>query len=223
MHRFVWNLRYERPDAAEYAYSIAAVRGHATPIEPEGPFVLPGTYTVALTVNGKRYTAPLTVAEDPRVKATAADLQASLALSQKIAPALAEAALGYREQRALKKVLDERFPKATKQRDEMRTMIESLRAEPAEGRPTFKSVSEMLAGVERALESADAAPTPAQQQFVDDALMKLDQIQRDWAQAKSGSLANLNAALASAGEKPVVIPDKDKLASEEPEEGEDLP
>jgi photosystem II stability/assembly factor-like uncharacterized protein len=223
MHRFVWNLRYERPDAAEYSYSIAAVWGRGTPIEPEGPFVLPGTYTVALTVDGKRYTAPLIVAEDPRVNATPADLQASLALSQKIAPALADAAQGYREQRALRKALDERFPKAAKQRDEMRTLIEPLRAEPAEGHPTFKSVSEMLAGVERTLESADVVPTPAQQQFVDDAIAKLVQVRNEWTQAKSGSLANLNAALARAGEKPLVIPDKDKLASEEPEEGEDLP
>src|SRR5205085_6129793 len=141
-----------------------------------------------------RLPAPLPVAGDPGVNATAAELQASLALSQKIAPALADAPQGYREQRALKKLLDARFPEAAKQRDEMRTLIEPLRAEPAEGHPSFKSVSEMLAGVERALESADVAPTPAQQQFVDDAIAKLGQVRNEWAQAKSGSLANLNAA-----------------------------
>jgi photosystem II stability/assembly factor-like uncharacterized protein len=223
MHRFAWNLRYERPDAAEYSYSIAAVWGRDTPIEPEGPFVLPGAYTVALTVDGKRYTAPLPVAEDPRVSANLADLQASLALSQKIAPALAEAARGYREQRALKKLLDQRFPDTAKIQGEVVTLLKPLRAEPEEGHPTFRSVSEMLAGIERALESADVAPTPAQQLFVDDALAKLGEVEREWTEAKSGSLANLNAALARAGEKSVVIPDKDKLASEEPEEGEDLP
>ena len=179
MHRFVWNLRYERPDAAEYSYSIAAVWGHGTPIEPEGPFVLPGDYTVALTANGKRYAAPLKVTEDPRVKVSVADLQASLALSQRIAPALAEAALGYREQRALKKLLKERFPKTAKLQSETRALLEPLEAEPAEGHPTFESVSEMLTGIERALESADAAPTPAQQQFVDDALTKLDAVKRN--------------------------------------------
>jgi hypothetical protein len=223
MHRFVWNLRYERPDAAEYSYSIAAVWGHGTPIEPEGAWVLPGTYTIALTANGKRYTVPLTVSEDPRVRVSLADLQASLALSQKIAPALAEAALGYREQRALKELLDERFPKAANIREETRKLLEPLRAESAEDRPTFESVSESLAGIERALEAADAAPTPAQQQFVDDTLAKLAAVQREWQQAKSGSLATVNAALARAGERPLVIPDKDKLRAEEPEEGQDLP
>jgi hypothetical protein len=223
MHRFVWNLRYERPDAAEYSYSIAAVWGRGTPIEPEGAWVLPGTYTIALTANGRRYTAPLTVTEDPRVKASPADLQASLALSQKITPALAEAALGYREQRALKELLDKRFPDAAKLREETRKLLEPLRAEPAEGHPTFESIAESLAGIERALESADVAPTPAQQQFVDDTLAKLAKAQREWQQAKSGSLANLNAALARAGAKPLAIPDKDKLRAEPPEEGQDLP
>ncbi|HEX3652238.1 MAG TPA: hypothetical protein VHU18_05370 [Rhizomicrobium sp.] len=223
MHRFVWNLRYERPDAAEYSYSIAAVWGRPTPIEPEGTWALPGTYTVALTVNGKRYTAPLTVVEDPRVKVSTADLQASLALSQKIGPALAEAALGYREQRALRALLDKRYPEAAKIREETRKLMEPLRAKPAEGEPTFQSVAEMLSGVERALESADAAPTRAQEQFVDDALVKLSVLKREWEQAKLGSLASLNEALARAGENPIVIPDKDKLTAEEPGEGEDLP
>jgi len=223
MHRFVWDLRDERPDAAEYSYSIAAVWGRGTPIEPEGLLVLPGTYTVALTVNGKRLTAPLTVAEDPRVNVTLAELHASLALSRKIAPALAAAALGYREQHALKKLLDARFPQARKVREEMRGSLGQLRAEPEEGQPTFESVAGMFAAVERALESADAAPTPAQRQFVDDALVKLAAVQREWDQAKSGSLASLNAALARGGEKPVTIPDKDKLRAEEPDEGEDLP
>ena len=42
MHRFVWDLRYQRPSAIGYSYSIAAVwpRGH--PIAPQGPLVLPG-------------------------------------------------------------------------------------------------------------------------------------------------------------------------------------
>ncbi|MBV9063523.1 MAG: hypothetical protein JOY77_11445, partial [Alphaproteobacteria bacterium] len=223
MHRFIWSLRYARPDAAEYSYSIAAVWGHGTPVEPQGPWVLPGTYTVVLTVNGQRNTVPLNVSEDPRVQVATASLQASLALSQKIIPALAQAALGYREQRALKKMLDARFPEAAQIRAEIRTAVAPLRAEPPEGAATFESVAEMLTGVERALESADAAPTPAQQQFVDNALAKLATVQRTWDDAKAGSLANLNAALARAGQKPVMIPDKDKLTAEEPDEGADLP
>jgi hypothetical protein len=39
-----------------------------TPSEPLGPAVLPGQYTVKLTVGGQSYTQPLTVKMDPRVK-----------------------------------------------------------------------------------------------------------------------------------------------------------
>jgi photosystem II stability/assembly factor-like uncharacterized protein len=223
MHRFVWNLRYERPDTIEYGYSIAATPSGGTSIEPEGPFALPGQYRVVLSAGGKQYSAPLTLREDPRAQVTAADLQASLALSQKIAPALADAALGFREQHALRRLLDQRFPEAAKTREDIRKLLEPLRAEPAEGHPTFESVAGVLSGVERALESADVAPTPVQQQFVDDAIAKLAAVQRDWDEAKSGSLASLNAALARSGEKPVVIPDKDKLTAEKLDEGEDLP
>jgi photosystem II stability/assembly factor-like uncharacterized protein len=223
LHRFVWNLRYERPDAAELSYSIAAVWGRSTPIEPQGAWVLPGTYTVALTANGKRYTAPLTVTEDPRLIVSFEDLRASLALSQRIGPALADAALGYREQRALNEVLDKRFPESAKLHETIRKLLESLRARTADGLPSFESVSEALAGVERALEAADVAPTAAQQQFVTDTLAKLALVQREWDRRKTGSLADLNAELARTSEQPVVIPVRDKLSAEQPEEGEDLP
>jgi hypothetical protein len=58
---------------------------------------------------------------------------------------------------------------------------------------------------------------------VKDAITKLETLKREWEQVKSGSLASLNAALARAGQKSILIPDKDKLAAEEPDEGEDLP
>ena len=49
-HRFVWNLRWPRPKAVEYSYSIAAVLGEDTPLAPEGAMALPGDYDVALIV-----------------------------------------------------------------------------------------------------------------------------------------------------------------------------
>ncbi|MBE0650229.1 MAG: hypothetical protein IH595_05245 [Bacteroidales bacterium] len=67
MHRFVWNLRYPRPSALEYHYSIAAVWTDGTPLQPMGPMVMPGHYTVVLSVNGTAYSKPLVVKMDPRV------------------------------------------------------------------------------------------------------------------------------------------------------------
>jgi len=87
MHRFVWDLRYPTPAATSYDYPISAIY-HDTPPVPQGPLVLPGTYTVRLTWSGKTYERPLIVKMDPREKTSQAGLAAQLALSQKIAAAM---------------------------------------------------------------------------------------------------------------------------------------
>ncbi|HVQ28458.1 MAG TPA: glycoside hydrolase, partial [Vicinamibacteria bacterium] len=50
MHRFIWDLHHPAPAVPEDSrqYPIAAVVGE-TPTAPQGPWVLPGTYTVRLT------------------------------------------------------------------------------------------------------------------------------------------------------------------------------
>ena len=49
-----------------------------------GALVMPGEYSVKLTVDGKSYTQPLTVKMDPRVKTSLAGLQQQFALAQRI-------------------------------------------------------------------------------------------------------------------------------------------
>jgi photosystem II stability/assembly factor-like uncharacterized protein len=75
MHRWVWNLRSATPAATRYSYPISAVP-HRTPLKPQGPLVLPGEYTVRLTVDGHSETEKLTVKMDPRVHTSPADLEA---------------------------------------------------------------------------------------------------------------------------------------------------
>jgi hypothetical protein len=81
MHRFVWDLRYPPPGVLNTQYPISATPNN-TPREPRGPWVVPGTYRVRLTVNGQTYTQPLTVRMDPRVKASPATLARQFALSK---------------------------------------------------------------------------------------------------------------------------------------------
>jgi hypothetical protein len=50
--------------------------------------VLPGTYTLRLTVNGRTYTQQATVTQDPRSAATAADIKAQLALEMTLVKGL---------------------------------------------------------------------------------------------------------------------------------------
>jgi photosystem II stability/assembly factor-like uncharacterized protein len=88
MHRFVWDLHYPKPAGASQSYPIAAIYRN-TVTEPHGPWVMPGTYTVRLTVDGKTYSQPLTVRMDPRVKTPAIALQQQFDLSKAIFDALA--------------------------------------------------------------------------------------------------------------------------------------
>jgi photosystem II stability/assembly factor-like uncharacterized protein len=83
MHRFVWDLHHQPLANATPSYGINAIPFDTAP-SYTSPWVLPGTYTVRLTVDGKAFTQPLVVKIDPRVKATAADLAQQHALSMKV-------------------------------------------------------------------------------------------------------------------------------------------
>ena len=84
LNRFVWDLRYERPRALRYGYSIAAAYGEDAIMVPEGPLALPGIYQVKLTVDGRAHRAPLEVKMDPRVKTPQLALSQQQQLSLKI-------------------------------------------------------------------------------------------------------------------------------------------
>ncbi len=66
-HRFLWDLKHEPPRGTRRQFDIAAVY-RSTPTGPVGPLVLPGEYTVRLTVDGEVHEKGLTVKMDPRVK-----------------------------------------------------------------------------------------------------------------------------------------------------------
>lgn len=89
-HRFVWDLHYPPPATTDFGYPISAIV-HDTPLEPTGPAVAPGRYSVKLTVNGKIYTQSLAVKMDPRVHMTAAELQQQYAIGVKMWQATSDA------------------------------------------------------------------------------------------------------------------------------------
>jgi photosystem II stability/assembly factor-like uncharacterized protein len=72
-HRLIWDLHYQ-PLNVPAEYPISAVYANTAPTATS-PWVMPGTYTVKLTVNGKTYTQPLVVRIDLRVKTALPGLQ----------------------------------------------------------------------------------------------------------------------------------------------------
>jgi len=68
LNRINWDLKYEDPPALRHDLEneMNAVPGETVP-GPRGPQVIPGVYTLKLTVDGQVYTRNVTVMNDPRV------------------------------------------------------------------------------------------------------------------------------------------------------------
>ncbi len=131
-HRWIWDLRYGR------GADVNSAGDDDDTVQAAGPFVLPGTYQVKLTADGKEFTQSLTVRMDPRSVATPAELNQQFAWAQKVYKSLTQA--------------DKAIPRLT----------------PLESQPKAKallaglqSLARSLNGILAALESADRTP-PAQ-------------------------------------------------------------
>jgi photosystem II stability/assembly factor-like uncharacterized protein len=142
MHRFVWDLHYPPPAALRFGYPISAVN-HNTPREPRGRWVVPGTYLVRLTANGRTALQPLTVRMDPRVPATPLALQQQFALAQRMMTALVRDSSALSDARSLRAQAG-----AGARGDSLAALVRDL-----------TRLNGQLAGVLQLIEGADAAPT----------------------------------------------------------------
>src|SRR5208283_3557644 len=98
-------------------------------------WVMPGNYTLVLTVDGQKYSQPMTVQMDPRVKTPVADLQKQFDLSQQV----------YQDLLALQTVID----KVTSARAQLKTMHEKASAADAAKIDEVSKELESLEGGER--------------------------------------------------------------------------
>ena len=225
LHRFVWDLHYARPKSIRAGYSIAAVWGKGVPTLPQGPFVTPGVYQLTLKAGGRSYTAPLTVTEDPRVKVSAADLDASLAFSRRLDAAMATSFRGFAERQAAEKQITALLD-ALKAHAALAARANALLTGLRPGAPTapsFQGLNEAVAGMEAAAEDGDAAPSQPQLEVFELQQRQLDGLARDWEALKRGDLAAFNRDLIKARLKPVALPAGRDLTAQAPDEGEDLP
>ena len=166
-HRFFWDMHYPRVPGIKPEYPIAAVPWNTAPA-PVSPWIMPGMYTVVLTVDGQKYTQPLTVEMDPRVKTPAADLEKQFDLSQQVYQdllTLQPAIEKVTSARAQLKTMREKASGADAAKiDEAAKELESL--EGGEGRRRRGPQPENLTGVRASLlemlntlQEVDAAPT----------------------------------------------------------------
>ena len=201
MHRWVWDLHYATPLATNYGYPISAVP-HATPRTPQGPLALPGSYQVRLTVNGKMFSAPLGVSMDPRVKASAADLQSLFALETRLAATVssgAEAALGVHSVREqIKKMGAGVKPGLQDAAEKVDKKLGLLLKPDEKAEPGLDELCEAVEALYAQVDQADAAPTAAQQAAAADIGTRLSAAVANWQRLKGGAVADLNHQLTAA-------------------------
>jgi hypothetical protein len=214
MHRFVWDLRYPEPRVLNQQYPISATPNN-TPREPRGPWVVPGTYTVHLTVNGTTYTQPLTVRMDPRVKATAATLARQFTLSKGVYDDINRTRSALDDVRAIRAALRDVRGRAT---GDVTSAIDSVERAAAalegagggfgggggaggaaSGTPTLSGTIGQLGQLYDALQDADVQPTTQLVAAVDAARRDVPTVVSRWDAMRTRAIPSLNARLRTAG------------------------
>lgn len=206
MHRFHWDVHYQPlPITLQQGFGggafglpIGAIPRHTAPA-PRAPWVSPGTYTVRLTVDGKTYTQPITVRQDPRVRTPVAPMRVLYALTDSmyfIASDLVAA-------NALVKALAE----------QNKNLVRGPKAiADAAGNVYGKAVdlklgdaATSLARVMNLLQAADVAATATQRAAISAALKEGREALAKWNALKTAELVPLNAKLRAAGMSPIVL------------------
>ena len=214
-HRFVWDLRYPVPQTLYHGYSMAAVAGE-TPREPRGPLVVPGSYELRLTADGKTYRQPLEVKEDPRVSTSAADLERQLQLELRITDGLSKNMAAYNGVSALRRQLDARQKEAARKRGsaKLTAAIAGLDAKlaalagtsPIPGAATtLASINGSLASLLNTVESADTAPTAQAYSFFQQTEPSLQQLLDAWTKIQQQDMPALNGLLRRARMQPITM------------------
>lgn len=130
VNRAVWDLRYQGADVIKGAKIDAGN-------PDEGPLVVPGTYTLKLTVDGKALTTQVEVRPDPRVQVALADLRDQLKLALTLRDDISRLARAVKQLRSVKSQLatrkellkeDARAAPLLKQAEELTAKLDALEA-----------------------------------------------------------------------------------------------
>jgi len=212
MHRFVWDLHGETPKSLNKEFPISAIP-HDTPLLPLGARVLPGTYTVKLTVDGKQFTQPLTVKMDPRIKAPLSDLQAQAALQ---AGAVAGMNQSYDALGQVQSVRAQLKESTAKTKGKLADSLEDLDKQcaslagattssffgtPASGKQpeNFSTLNQHFGQLLGIADSADASPTTQASKIYSDLAKDLDSLLKRWNDLKQNAVPKLSSELQKAG------------------------
>jgi hypothetical protein len=205
-HRFLWDMQFPQVPGISTGPDADLATPHDTPSVSTAPWVMPGTYTVRLIAGGKTVSEPLTIAMDPRVKTTHADLEKQFTLAKSIYDDLVHATAALHEVSVLREQLEARSkqPPVADAGPSINSKLDAIAGPEhggggfgrgSAGPPTLASVRGLLARIEHSIESADEAPTAAQFEAYQIALKPLSGLVEQWRQQKETDLKSLNEQL----------------------------
>ncbi|MHB8533059.1 MAG: hypothetical protein ACYDC2_10100, partial [Solirubrobacteraceae bacterium] len=167
-----------------------------------------------LTVNGKAYTQPLTLALDPRVKTPAADLTRLAELSRQMYDGAIAAHAAYQQARALVQALDAAGGQdAAAFKAQIEAVAPAPRPQPAgffrraapSGPPTLNGASDEMMAAAMSMHGAEVAPTAREVAACDEARARSEDVMARWRQLATTGLAELNTKRTAAGLQPIRI------------------
>jgi photosystem II stability/assembly factor-like uncharacterized protein len=219
MHRWVWDLRSTTPTATRYGYPISAVP-HRTPLEPQGPLVLPGEYTVRLTVDGHSETQTLTVKMDPRVHTGPEDLKGLYAAQMAMAESLDAVAKADLAAHAVAEQLNS--PGNASLSTQLAPFSDALKkllsGDPAQHRPGIDEVNGEASQIYGELERSDNPATQALLEAATQVESEQQEVAPAWLEFRDKQLPALNKVLESAHHARI---DLKKPPVDMPEEGDE--
>ncbi len=219
MNRANWDLRTDAPPAFTHSFEINANPG-LTPASPEGTLVAPGTYTLTLTVDGKKYTQTAMVTNDPRSPASTADVKAQAAYTKKVHDGIRAAWDGYAQVSAMRTALTAAMPTdtasaAAKAIAAFRASLDSVGGNATGGRgfggrgggaaaaPNFYGLHGKLMGLFGTQENGDLAPTEPMVQGFTAVCADLAKTVARWNTVNAKAVPALNGELTKNGGKSV--------------------
>ena len=207
MHRWIWHLHYPEPTSTRHEYPIAAIP-HDTPRLPLGPTVLPGNYTVRLTVDGKTSTAPLTIKMDPRVKISSGGLEKKLQAEKKLASLMSNTADALLQAGSIREQIEKMSPEsASHAKDaiaDFQKKLDSLTGAsggflaPPSQEVTLSRANGSVATLYQEIWGVDAEPTGPQVESVTAADRESDDVLKRWNEFKTKELPTINRILREA-------------------------
>jgi hypothetical protein len=207
-HRFLWDLHYT-PLNLPPSYPIAAIYMNTAP-EPTSPWVMPGIYSVKLTVEGKSYTQPLTIKMDPRVKTSMADLQKQHDLSlqsyegRKQAIVILNEIRNLRSQlKVLMSELGGELQNKLKRLDSEAAFLETTAAGSKE--QSFGRLNAAFTLVFNTLQDTDMPPTSPSISAAAESEKMFNELLSKWMALKNKNIPAVNQKIKSAGFKMITL------------------